>query len=152
MPYVIQVVGPADNFSSQLYIKDLWVASLPMVWELELNDLWGAFQPKPFYDSMSSAVLTDVGLTYTQPGFTIWLNEVKAYKRGYRRETEKDQETERRWITFLSSYRRGRHSYDPIRLVAWMVISLRYTRDNQTHFRSWETKIFHMLAFWSVFF
>lgn len=78
---------------------------------MELNNLWGAFQPKPFYDSMSSAVLTDVGLTYTQPGSTIWLNEVKAYKRGYRREIEKDQETERRWITFLSSYRRGRHSY-----------------------------------------
>ena len=29
-----------------------WFVSLPMAWALKLDDLWGSFQPRLFYDSM----------------------------------------------------------------------------------------------------
>lgn len=98
LPYVIQVMGPADNFSSQLYRGDYRVASLRTVWGLELDDLWDLFQPKTLYnDSTTCGVLTETltfevsvcfiwSLEYTQPGFPMWLNEVKASNTGYRRE------------------------------------------------------------------
>ena len=47
-----------DGAMGSLVQYQLWrLVALPVAGELELGDLWGPFQPRPFYDSMIQHLL-----------------------------------------------------------------------------------------------
>jgi len=47
-----------DGAMGSLVQYQLWrLVALPVAGELELGDLWGPFQPRPFYDSMIQQLL-----------------------------------------------------------------------------------------------